>query len=282
MMNNYPKYYHIGLPKTGTTTIQSILTKDDRINAIVYSRYFNTNSFFEEKYDEVSEEKVSIETDENIVKSNNEKAGLELSLARIKKHRPDAHIIVTIRDQRNFLISAYKHFIRNGKRSETFRSFLETEQGQTFLKLSDYYVIYKIINTFFPSSNIHFLHYELLKNNYKEFFAKLYKIFDQEPPKDMKPELKNIGKPDHFINFKNKLNALYIFRDGLWLHQLEELIHEGIIKIYEATSIKKTSRIFTWPQHDEFFKALEEEFRLSNQKFMEVSNIDLKRYNYLL
>lgn len=281
-MNKFPKYYHIGLPKTGTTTIQSILKKDDRINAVVYSRYFNTNSFFEEGYNHTSSERLTIETDENIVKYNNEKAGLELSLARIKKHRPDAQIIVTIRDQRDFLISAYKHFIRNGKQSKTFRSFLETEQGQTFLKLSDYHVIYQIIKTFFPSSNIHFLHYELLKNEYENFFAELYEIFELEPPIDMTPELQNIGKSDNFINFKNKLNALYIFRDGLWLHQLEELIHEGIIKIYEARSIRKPSSIFTWPQHDEFFKALEEEFRLSNQKFMEISNIDLKKYNYLL
>ena len=45
-----PDFFHIGIMKTGTTSIQNTLGKDKRIQLFLQSRIINTNQYYFKKY----------------------------------------------------------------------------------------------------------------------------------------------------------------------------------------------------------------------------------------
>lgn len=279
-----PTFFHIGIMKSGTTSIQKVLQNDNRIFLHKYTRYLNSNKFFREKPSNIYQNNnkgIIVESDENIIRVYNELIGTPESLDRIKILNPNAKIIITIREQRNFLLSAYKHHIRKTNTYLSIFDFLHSNAGVSQLKTINYHLLFNQLRSFFPAENIHFIPYELLKESPEAFFKELYSVFDLEPPAALEIPTENKGKPDHYIRFKNRLNRTYIFREGLWLNQFEINIHNLILKLYEtSTTARETSNPIQWPR-EQFFNTLEEEFRAGNQKFMEQTGIDLRPYGYL-
>lgn len=271
-----PNFFHIGLMKTGTTSIQNVLSNDKRIQLFLYSRIINTDLFYTKKYDNIDSSKISIESDENIYRSMGNMYGLEISLNRIKNANPKAKIIVTVREQRSLLISAYKHLIRRTSYSKSFNEFLNSSEGISYLKVLNYHDLYCQILKYFPSNQIQFIFYENdLINN---FYLKGIGI---KPPKIVDKLILNKSENDKITAFNLKLNKMRIFRKNTFLAIVEDYFYSYALKIFSRFYKKSKSEKFKWDQSNDFIKVLEKNFSKNNMLLMSELKIDLKEFNYL-
>lgn len=271
MNEKFPNIYHIGCMKTGTTTIQNVLQQDTRLNVIIYSRFFNTNQWYYQKYQHYIQGKINIESDENIIRSYGPLYGLTTSLSRIKKVAPTAHIIVTIREQRDLLRSAYNHHISRTIDPFTFQQFLDSPAGISYLKICNYHKVFKTINSFFPKEQIHFFLFEDLKIDYIKFFYNFYKEGLQLNPPQEIPELKsNKSAPQNIIDLKRRLNRYFIFNQGTALHNIERKLHYKLLTLFKRIKFyqgQNSQPSFRLPdklimEFQEENKALEKELQL--------------------
>ena len=118
-----PDYYNIGLPKTVTTSLQSILKNDNRFDLFCKKRIFQTTNWYDsdvEKIFRVKDNKVGFFSDESFLRQQGRNFKHTVSLERLRFKNPNAKIIVTIREQKSFLESRYKHGIVRGNISSNF------------------------------------------------------------------------------------------------------------------------------------------------------------------
>ncbi|MEX2485554.1 MAG: sulfotransferase domain-containing protein [Brumimicrobium sp.] len=279
MNEEYPVIYHIGLMKTGTTSIQNILKADPAINLILKSRYFNTNKYFTEAYPKIYKDLINIESDE-VLSRNDGFYGLEESLRRIQEVQPKAKIIVTIREQRSLLLSAYKHHIRQTSDGYTFTEFLHSSSGYNYIKLLNYYNLVNSIEHFFDKSQIHVFMYEDLRADFRRFITDFYmKLFGQDILIRIKDAHLNKGLPDDCISLKKSLNKYRMFNNKNSLGRIEDFLIRWIIKLTSNYTTGKKK--IEWPK-DKLCLELEEKFRESNVQFMNYMDINIKQHGYLL
>src|SRR4051812_4235240 len=95
-----PEIFHIGIPKSGTTTLQAVLRKDERFHRIG-SHLIGSYKFWDENFLlECKPDKINIVSNENLVLQSGELGKLHTTLFHIQGINPEAKIIVTIREQR--------------------------------------------------------------------------------------------------------------------------------------------------------------------------------------
>ena len=280
-MKKIPDYFHIGVMKTGTTFLQNVLLNDNRVQAFVHTRLINTNKYFTNDYAEWDYNKISIESDENIIDQRNSMHGLDLSLQRIKLNNPNAKIIITIREQKSLFISAYKHLIRQTEFSGSFVDFLNSEFGIAYIISSNYYQISNIIRQYFPKDQIFFIPFELIKSfNFIEvFYSKALKL---QPPLYNKTQKINSGESDMFILEKNKINASLLFKSNNIFGKIERKI--AVRKFIKAKKrfLNDTTKIIKWDDSNPLMSELENNFKESNRKLEKEFDIGLKTFNYLM
>lgn len=280
MNDDYPIIYHIGLMKTGTTSIQNILKEDPTIDLILKSRYFNTNKYFTESYPTVIKNLISIESDE-VLSRNDGFYGLEESLRRIHKVQPEAKIVITIREQRSLLLSAYKHHIRQTSDTYTFIGFLNSPAGYDYIKLLDYYFLFKSIERFFTADRIYFFLYEDLKNDFNKFISDFYiKLFGKNISLNFKNTHLNKGGTDDLILLRKKLNKYRAFNNKNFFGKIDDLVIKAIIKLASMFRISDNQKI-DWPD-DELCVELAKKFRESNKQFMDYTGINIDGHSYLM
>lgn len=191
----FPEVFHIGTLKTGSTTLQNILSQDERLNVVIHSRSFNVGSETPSSYPYFENGKLNIETDENICRKYGGMVGLEESLNRIKRVNPNASIVFFCREQRAAIKSMYKHHVRQTGQPLSLREFLQDDSGKTYVDTLRYNDVWNIIKRYFESERIHFFLFEEFIRSPKEFMAFFYKealkmetspTFNATIPKDNK------------------------------------------------------------------------------------------------
>jgi len=279
---NFPEIYHIGCHKTGTTSIQKFLSDDPRINLILYSRFFNTNSWFKGNYPHFQEGKINVESDENILLGLKGFTGLHTAISRIHEVSPDAKIVLTIREQSGLITSMYKHHIRQTHNSYSPTEYLYSNEGIAFLNTLYYAEVYRQINNFFPRENIHFFMLEKLQTDFKGFMTDFYKtVLRIETPAAIHPINENKGLNDLQILWKRRLNSLYIFREDTLLNRLEHFVHQIPVVLIKALTSGNSRKIFAW-ENFSLHQKLEDEFRRNNRELQKLTGLDLERYGYLV
>ena len=297
-MSNYPDFFHIGLMKTGTTSIQEMLQNDSRINLILKKKFFNSNLYYNDEYKYCIQNKINIESDEQLLTIDNFYSGATVTLSRIKAKAPTAKIILTIREQRSLLESAFKHVIRfTTNYYKDIEEFLNSREGNVFLYMTDLENIYKELLNFFPKENIFILLYEDLRKDYLSFYKQLYDILGISLPDNFKNIKSNLGWSNRLINLKLKLNKIKIFNSGQriisiktgeykvkdrfnFLSLSEEFITRVILFLFKRSKNKKIERL-EWNKSDLCLK-LEDHFKQSNNNFYKISGVDISKYNYLM
>src|SRR3954463_4865202 len=109
MTNHFPRYYHIGVPLSGTATTLAVLGRDERV-ALFPQNWFNTERYYEGTPPipaRLFEGRVIILSDERLVRQTYCK--FITTMERIARAAPGAHIILTLREQRDWLLAACKH-----------------------------------------------------------------------------------------------------------------------------------------------------------------------------
>jgi len=265
--SKYPKFYHIGLPKTGTTTLQTVLKRDKRVNCI-RNRYFNTHQWWTEDYDYCSndERHVDIVSEENIVLQSGNLGKFINTLYRIKKVRPDAHIILTIREQRKLLESRYKFNIPHAKGFVlSFEDWLKSGQGMDLLSVCLYENIYQVIRLYFPGDQIHFLLFEELENASNAFFSDFYNILGLDVPENNIRIKENVSPTESELCASMFLNRFKFFTGNSQLSWFKGKIYRHAARLFKNENKKldcfrwKTSRLFT---------NIEKDFAETNQKLV--------------
>jgi hypothetical protein len=274
-----PNYFHIGLMKTGSTFIQSVFENDQRINLFRNTRIINTNTFFVRQYEGIDYNKINVESDENVVDQKNNQSSLEVCLIRLKQINPDIKFLVTIREQRSLLVSAYKHLIRQTQESFSFSEFLNSSYGQSYLIASDYNSLLKRITNYFPINNVCFVPFEKIYD--RTFVEAIYQeYFAIDAPLYYDYTASNVGVSDRYVVLKRKLNKHKIFNSNSRLSNLERKVHSKLLSTQLKIGLPRSIDDVEWGTGD-FFKKLETQFSNSNKSFEEKMQIDLPKFNYL-
>lgn len=282
------KVFHIGIPKSGTTTVQSVLVKDERI-ALSRSTYFTTSSWWTSKEESLVTNKINIESNETLITAGFNKVKLTEVFKRISKVHPQAKIIVTIRKQEDAILSMFKYHIKhNFKGVKTIENWMfKTNLGIDYLSVCMYGNLAKLLLLYFKKENIHFLLFEDLKTQPEHFYNQFYNILGLS----FNPELKNL--PKNIMTLSE--NQLYFLsRLNLWsltkvnseqnltfrkLRFLEKRLKFFIIKLFKINRPKSFFKI----EEVEGYKKLKEDYKNSNKLLVQLGFVEkakLKAYNY--
>lgn len=279
--NIYPNFFHIGIPRTGTKTIQTILSSDPRIR-FSSDRYFQTPDwYFQKSPFNCNSEFINVHSDERMVRQDGNNFKMIVTLERISRAVPDATIILTIREQRSWLLSRYKYGIGKGYLSASFEDWLLSCQGIDFLSIGNFATLYHAIRSFFPEENIKVLLFEELKNNYEAFFKKLYQILGL-PLQKLDVIKENVSLPDKILGKKRILNKFAYMPSKL--SKLQEILYKkatAFLIQYTLNSEDIEVKTIVW-NDTPLLKAIQDDFRFSNNKFKKLSGIKLEEYGYLL
>jgi hypothetical protein len=285
---NLNKIFHIGIPKSGTTTIQSFLENDERIN-LTRSTFFSTSSWWINKEEKLKEDKVNIESNETLITSGFNKVKFSQVLNRIAKIHPNAKVIVTIRRQEDAILSMYKYHIKHNFRGvKSLKNWMyNTNLGMDYLSLCMYADIANLLILNFKKENIHFLFFEDLKTKPQQFFEDLYKVLDISLISQSKSESKNVMKLSedqlYSLTRYNKLSLTKVNSENSLkfkkLRSLEKKIKQKFVKIFSF----KSPKVFFSIEEVAGFSELSKEFKENNQQLVNlgfVSEEKLKLYKY--
>jgi len=286
----YPAIFHIGIPRSGTTTIRTVLSQDSRIN-LCQRCLIQTPQWYNNIDLGVKHDSVNVLSDETIVKQDGNHCYFMTTLERISRIAPDAQIVVTLREQRSWLLSRYKFGIGKGTISSSFKDWLVSPQGVDFLSIASYSTLYKAITLFFPKENIHLLLFEVMKNEYERFFNDLYQILGLSI-QNLEPVAVNASFSAEVLVKKRSLNRLPFMshRPGTGQPNLffrvqhrfiRELMKFAFRSSSGASSVKKQPSDIIWGDTP-FFKAIEKDFRISNAELQSLYDINLESYGYLI
>jgi Sulfotransferase domain len=278
-------FFHIGLPKTGTTTIQHVLKMDKQIN-LISTRHFNKFDYWEKPVDFIDPTKVNFISEENQILQMDGFGKFELFLSRVKKFSPDAHIILTIREQRDMMESRYKYqFDWHGGYTKSFNEWIRSGQGMDYLSICMYNTLLDSISTFFPKEQIHFLLFEDLKMDFAKFFQTIYSLIDLPTPKGLLdfPVSKNQSLSEPELSVIRNLNHFKIFKRDSLLAKYEFAVYKKIAAQF-AGKEKKKLPTFRWDHVDGRIE-IEKDFAWQNSQIAKrgmVNEESLLKYRYLL
>ena len=271
------------------------------------TRYFNRFEYWEKPVGFIKEGKVNLVSEENQILQTGDFGKFILYLSRIKQFQPDAHIILTIREQRSFLESRYKYqFDWHGGYTKNFDAWLHSGQGMDYLSIAMYHTVYNTIGAFFPAEQIHILLFEDLKSDFTEYFKSVYKILGLKPSLELiqASVVQNKSMSEKELLFIRRINRFKIFKGDNALAKYEFALTKKLAGFFSGTSpfrptanravevtgnqpgenqINKLPQ-FRWeniPAH----KNIEADFALQNTRLLEVNGMSLEKlraYNYLL
>lgn len=169
--------FHIGIPKSGTTSVQSTLSNDERL-LVTRSRYFTSKDWWTEPYPDYPLDKIVIESNETLVSGGFQKVKFIEVVKRMYQVNPEAKILLTIRNQESALRSMYKYHIKFGHKGVKSIGHwaLKTELGIDYVSICMFDSMIACLLAYFPKSQVFVLPFEWLVANPKEFYTQLYSI----------------------------------------------------------------------------------------------------------
>lgn len=290
-----PFAFHIGIPKSGTTSIQEVLGKDDRIH-VTRSRFYTASNWWTENTKTINNDKVIIESNETIIMGGFAKVKFDEVLRRMYATNPNAKIIITIRNQPDAIRSMFKYLVRNKKVDEENigKWMFQSDSGMDFLSICQYATVAKSIANYFPKSQIHFLFFEDLKTNPKKFYQDFYAILGLDittlsEEKIIKNTIKNtVGFSDEQLVTLHALRKITLFRKNYvankWYSALarkEKKLHQSIARKFRQ---KVPQNFLSFKNVNGYEKLISEIKQTNKQLAIEgfVPLETLKKYNYPL
>ncbi len=274
-------FIHIGIPKTGTTTIQNFLASnrislgllgvlypgDDQNHYPITQElrenekpYLNTESYifsiFSEIFNGIGKYQTIILSSEGFCESDDTLLPRLIDSLSFFKINIPIKIIIFYRNQISWLESAYQQIVKETKaRCElSFENFIE---NNVQFQVCDYYIRLHQWSNYFGKENILILSFES-KQSTNKLFIDLFNAIG----------LKNFNSfNNQFFNKQNKGLSNYTidFLRYLNLFKINNLDFEKIISVFKADpDLQSTDYMFLTPELE---NKIVEYFYESNQKF---------------
>ncbi len=284
------RVFHIGIPKSGTTSIQAILGEDERVE-LLRSTFYTTSRYWTAKDKEKVSDKIYIESNETLVTSGYNKVKLNEVFRRISQLHKDAKIIVTIRRQEDAILSMFKYHIKhNFKGVKSLENWMyKTNLGMDYLSTCMYGNLAKLLLLYFKKDNIHFICFEDLKYQPELFYYQFYNVLNIPYKSETNSVVRNsVNLSDNQLYTLSRLNTLSFtsinseqYNSFKYIRKIERKIKHKIVK---AKSLKKPNSFFEI-NNVNGFQNLKEDYRRSNRMLIELGLIKeskLKEYNYYI
>lgn len=246
-------YLHIGLQKTGSTFLQKeVFTKVRNTEIIDYKK----NPILKSKKKKIiiSDETLS----GDLLKLNNKKKILSFKSKNTK-------IILVLRNQKDYLFSAYNYMVSKGVEYRTFNSWLKKNRNKSLLKKLSYVDLIKFCWLHFGKKNTLVLFYEDLEENKIFFLNQISKFFKEKIKKVQNKKVNYSIKNKPILLFFNFINISFF----LFLKKIRLIDNKKFSKL-----ISKISKIYYFI----FRSAKKYSFKINALPFEE----KVIRNNYLL
>jgi hypothetical protein len=278
-------FFHVGCPKTGTTTLQQVWRDDPRVELIKFGRTFNTDRWYRipHRPADGGDGSVVVHSDENMVSGLAPFAGFFTTIRRIRRVHPDAHVYLTIREQRSFLVSSYRHqVIHTAEAWPTLEHFLDSHRGRAHVAMAEYASIADELIAHFGPDRVHVLPMELMRDDFDAYFRRLYAPMDLEPPPGLEPFAANRGPDDTYVRLKASLNRALPDRHPRLLREVNRAGRFLYQRARDAAAPDRTGRRRLGWGDGPLCRDLEELFRAQNRELERIVDLPLARYGYLL
>lgn len=288
---------HIGYPKTGTTWFaNNFYNRIKQVNFIPPERILNDilSSDYSKIRNQVASDKLNIIADpefSGVIKFNWKNGSYRKEISEKLAHLfPNAKIILFIRNQIDFLTSAYVYYIRKGGTLSPIE-ILNSMLNHTFpvsLEYLEYDKIIRIYQNLFGEKNVYIFVYEDFFEDNTNFITKFITTFNL----DIEPDAisfipKNEKLRNHllsFIKFSNKFTKMEVQNKNYIFHI------PGLYKLINANyHFFNQFKIFgEKPFNEELFDAettalINNYFRESNQiLFREMNLKSMEQHKYPL
>lgn len=290
---------HIGYPKTATTWFfqyfYPCIKNSERI-------YFDDliidyeKNIFELRNSIVSQEDQSVilmsHVFSGLVNFNyNEGYYRKFFINHLKKHFPEATIVIFLRNQLDFLASGYSSYVMRGGTftvEKLFGKKRENIQSVFSLEYLNYCNLIELYQNFYGKENVHVFCYEEFLNNNINFLEEFIVRLNLEVDMNLiSTEKVNEKFRKRLIWLVRQSNFLYSKGPGPKRYYINiPWLHEAILK--KVSRMNKNS--FWGPKLDyheilgpELEKDLHEYFSISNNKLSEIMGYDqLKKHGYPL
>ena len=279
------RFFHIGCPKTGTTTVQQVWRDDPRIQLIKFSRVFNTDLWYRipHRPDEGGGDRIVVESDENIVSGLPPFSGFFTSIRRIRKVHPEAHVYLTIREQRSFLISGYRHqVIHTAHAWPTLEAFLDSERGRGYVAMAEYGSITDELIRTFGDDRVHVLPIEMMRTDFDAYFQRLYAPMGLQPPPGLQPFAANRGPDDTYVRLKAALNRALPESHPRMLREVNRAGRFLYQRARDAAAPQIADRRRVRWGDTPICRDLEALFRRQNRTLAAITGLELDEYAYLV
>jgi hypothetical protein len=257
----FPMYYHIGIPGAGAALFQAVFRRDERV-ALFPHNWFNSARFYDSPPPVPSrplEGRVALLSDENLIRQKHCK--FLITMERIASVVPDARIIITLREQRDLLLSLYQQCVAVADLACSFEEWLQTPDGLDMLSIAGYSTVYRVLNLFFSRERIHLLFFEDLKRDPENFLDDLHAIVGLDF-EDRAFARSNTHLTDGALTLPRIIHRLRRLVRKAWTRRRN---HESLVR-WEQTAL---------------FLGLEEEFRRSNRELQSLTGANLAQRGYL-
>ncbi len=275
-------YVHVGIPKSGTTTIQDVVRNDSKINYIE-TYYFHKRDYWQDQEFELEKARPNLVSDETFVVrgEGGKKVPIYTILQRVLNEGVHVKLLLTIRNQKTSLPSMFKFRILLGNSFRNFADWLNRDEGMDFYACNQYGPLVRAMLGFVPQENMKVMLFEDLCADKISFYSELYD-FLQIPFDPNSLELdqhsNKTPSPEH-VYAKNIVNRF------VGNHRLTKRFKKLLIYLLSKTVTKKKMDKFYARNTVCGVDAMMEEIKQSNQLLLETFpelEDKLRQYEYPL
>lgn len=275
-------FVHVGIPKSGTTTIQDAIRVDPKVNYI-QTHCFHKRKYWDPREFELDTTRPNLVSDETYVVRGElgRKVPMYCILERVLNEDADVKLLLTIRNQNSSLLSMFKFRILLGNSFKDFTDWLTLDEGMDFYSANQFGSIVRMMTSYVPLENIKVMLFEDLCADQAGFYTELYQFLGIEFDPDALDLTTHSNRtpPQELVYARNKVNRF------LGNRKITKRIKKLLIMMLSKVASKEKISEFYATQNVPGYDSMMEEIKRSNHLLLDYFpelESKLRQHNYPL